>query len=186
MVAADEEVRSNVSPPSVALFVLALIQLGIVMVGRRPLNRWLERPRVWGVVVTLGSITLTVYLWHMTAMILVAAFTYLTALWPHTLAIDATWWALRAPWLMLCALTLALLVFPFNRFERVVPVPGPAPVRTFMGLITTLVGIIWLVQRGLYVPGAPWQISVAVIGVLVVGLALLGALRPLPSPSGRG
>lgn len=46
---------------------------------------------VWGVVVTLGGITLTVYLWHMTAMILVAAFTYLTALWPDTVAIDATW-----------------------------------------------------------------------------------------------
>ena len=155
------------------------------MVGRRPLNRWLERPRVWGVVVSLGSITLTVYLWHMTAMILVAAFTYLTALWPHSFALDGTWWSLRAPWLMLCALALLLLVFLFNRFEQVVPGPGPAPVRTFTGLITTLVGITWLVQRGLYVPDAPWQISLAVTGVLLVGLASLGALRPIPSPSGR-
>jgi hypothetical protein len=186
MVAADEEVRSNVSPPSVALFFLALIQLGIVIAARRPLNRWLKRPRVWGVVVALGSTTLTVYLWHMTAMILVAAFTYLTALWPHRFAIDATWWALRAPWLMLCVLALLLLVFLFNRFEQVVPGRGPAPVRTFTGLITTLAGITWLVQRGLYVPGAPWQISLAVTGVLLVGLASLGALRPLPAPSGRG
>jgi peptidoglycan/LPS O-acetylase OafA/YrhL len=187
MVAADEEVRSNVSPPSVALFVLALIQLGIVIALRQPLNRWLERPRVWGVVATLGGTTLTVYLWHMTAMILVAAFTYLTALWPHTFAIDAAWWALRAPWLMLCALTLALLVLLFNRFERfqVVPAHGPAPLRTFIGLFATLVGITWLVQRGLYVPDAPWQISLAVIGVLFLGLASLGALRPLPPPSGR-
>jgi peptidoglycan/LPS O-acetylase OafA/YrhL len=186
MVAADEGVRSNVNPPSAALFVLAVIQLGIVIAARRRMNRWLERLRTWTVVVTLGGITLTVYLWHMTAMILVAVLTYVTARWPHTSAIDATWWALRGPWLMLCALSLALLVLFFNRFERAVPVPGPAAVRTFIGLITTLVGITWLVQRGLYVPGAPWPLSLAVIGVLFLGLALLGVLRPLPPSSGRG
>lgn len=32
------------------------------------------------------------------------------------------------------------LGIPFTRFERVVRVPGPAPVRTFVGLITTLAG----------------------------------------------
>jgi peptidoglycan/LPS O-acetylase OafA/YrhL len=182
MVAADDEIRSNVSPPSGALFVLALIQLGIVIAARRPLNRWLEHARVWAIVVILGGVTLTVYLWHMTAMILVAALTYLTGLWPHTSVIDIAWWALRVPWLILCALFLAILMFLFARFEQAVPIPGPAPLRTFMGLITTLGGITWLVQRGLYVPDAPLWLSVAVIGVLFGGLALLGALRLPPPP----
>src|SRR5919106_4173569 len=182
MVAADEEVRSNVSPPSVPLFALALVQLGLLVAGRRPLKAWLERPRVWAVVVTLGSITLTVYLWHMTAMILVAAFTYLSRVWPHTSAIDTAWWALRVPWLALCVVVLAPLVFLFNLFERTVAVPRPAPMRTLIGLAATLAGIALLAQAGLYVPGAPWQFSVAVIAVLIGGFASLGALRFLPPP----
>lgn len=185
MVAVDGEARSNVSPPSVVLFTLALAQLGIVVAARRSLRRWLERPRVWAVVVAAGSITLTVYLWHMTAMILVAALTYVTGFWPYASEIDASWWALRPPWLVLCALFLAVLVFFFRRFERVVPAPGPAPVRTLIGLITTLAGISLLAQQGLYAPDASWQLSVVMIGVLFGGLAALGALR-LPPPSVEG
>jgi peptidoglycan/LPS O-acetylase OafA/YrhL len=182
MVAADAEVRSNVSPPSVALFVLALIQVGIVIAARRVLSGWLERPRVWAVVVILGSTTLTVYLWHMTAIILVAALAYLSGVWPYTSAIDTAWWASRVPWLMLCGALLALLVFLFSRFERAVVVLRPAPVRTLVGLTATLAGIAFLAQRGLYAPDVPWSLSLAVIAVLAGGLASLGALRLIPPP----
>ena len=185
MVAADDEARSNVSPPSVALFTLALAQLGIVIAARPFLSRWLERPRVWAVIVALGSITLTVYLWHMTAMILVAALTYVTGLWPYSSEIDDSWWKLRPPWLILCALLLAILVFVFRRFEQAVTVAGPAAVPTFIGLIATLAGITWLVRQGLYAPGTHWQFSVIGIGVLFGGLAALGALHPWPTSVGH-
>ena len=186
MVAANEEVRSNVSPPSVALFILALIQLGVVIAARRSLNRWLERPRVWAVIVALGSITLTVYLWHITAMIVVAALTYVTGIWPYGSEIDASWWTLRPPWLILCAELLAILVFVFRRFEQTVTAAGPAAVRTAIGMIATLVGITWLVRHGLYAPGTRWQFSVIGFGVLFGGLAALGALRLRPPSTERG
>lgn len=182
MVAADDESRSNVSPPSAALFALSLAQLGLVIAARPALSRWLERPRVWAGMVGLGSITLTVYLWHMTAMILTAALTYVTGLWPYGSEIDASWWKLRPPWLILCAVLLAVLVGVFGRFERAVAVADRAPARTLTGLIATLAGITWLARQGLYAPGNPWQFSVIGIGVLFGGLAALGALR-LPPPS---
>lgn len=185
MVGADEEVRSNVSPPSVALFPLALVQLGIVIAARRSLEPWLERRRVWAMIVILGSTTLTLFLWHMTAMILVAAFTYVIGVWPYTSTISPAWWVWRVPWLMLCVVVLAVLVFLFGRFERVVAVPRPAPARTVIGLIATLAGIALLARRGLYVPGAPWHLSLATIAVLVAGLALLGGLRIAPPPTGE-
>lgn len=56
--------------------------------------------------------------------------------------------------------------------------------RTLIGLVATLAGIALLAQGGLYMPGAPWQFSVAVIAVLIGGLASLGALRLLPPPEG--
>jgi len=179
MVAIDGA-RSNVDPPSVALFTLALAQLGIVVAARLFLRQWLERSRVWAVVITVGSITLTVYLWHMTAMIVAAALTYVTGVWPYTSEIDASWWTLRPAWLILCALLLAILVFFFRRFERTVPLPRAAPMRTVFGLTATLAGITWLVRRGLYAPETPWQLSLVGIGVLFGGLAALGALRPRP------
>jgi peptidoglycan/LPS O-acetylase OafA/YrhL len=184
MVAAGDHARSNVNPPSAALFPLALAQLGIVIAARRSVGRWLTRPRVWAVVVTTGSITLTVYLWHMTALILVAALTYMTGLWPYTSEINASWWKLRPVWLSLCALILAILVFVFGRYERAVPRPRPAPVRTLIGLIATLAGLTWLVQRGLYAPESSWQLSLVGIGILFGGLAALGALRPRPPSVG--
>jgi peptidoglycan/LPS O-acetylase OafA/YrhL len=181
MVAVDGA-PSNVNPRSLALFTLAFAQLGLVIAARRPLSRWLDRARVWAAMMTLGSITLTVYLWHMTAMILVAVLTYMTGLWPHSAEIDARWWQLRPLWLIVCAFLLATLVFFFRRFERDVSVPSAAPRRrTVIGLIATLAGITWLAQQGLYAPETPWQLSLIGIGVLFGGLAALGALRPWPS-----
>jgi peptidoglycan/LPS O-acetylase OafA/YrhL len=185
MVAVGGGAPSNVSPPSVALFTLALAQLGIVIAARPSLSLWLERPRVWAVVVTAGSITLTVYLWHMTAMILTAALTYMTGLWPYTSEIDASWWKLRPLWLILCALLLAILVFFFRRFEQTVPKSSSAPVRTVIGLTATLAGITSLVQRGLYAPETSWLLSAVGIGMLFGGLATLGALRPRPPSVGQ-
>jgi peptidoglycan/LPS O-acetylase OafA/YrhL len=184
MVAVDGA-RSNVSPPSVAMFSLALAQLGIVIAARASVSRWLERPRVWAVMVALGSTTLTVYLWHMTAMILVAALTYVTGLWPYSSEIDDLWWQLRPLWLILCTLLLGALVFVFRRFEHAAPVGGPAPVRTLIGLIAALAGITWLARQGLYAPGMRWQLSVIGLGVLFGGLATLGALRLRPPSSRR-
>ena len=124
--------------------------------------------------------TLTVYLWHMPAMILTAALTYMTGLWPHTSQIDAAWWELRPLWLILCTLLLAILVFLFRHFEGTVPVSRSAPVRTLIGLTATLAGITWLVQRGLYAPETSPLLSAVGIGMLFGGLAALGALRLRP------
>jgi hypothetical protein len=181
MVAVDGA-PSNVNPPSLALFPLALAELGIVVAARPSFSRWLERPRLWAAIMTVGAVTLTVFLWHMTAMILVAVLTYLTGLWPYGAEIDNFWWQLRPLWLALCGLLLAILVFFFGRFERAVSLPSPAPRRTVIGLIATLAGITWLAQQGLYAPETPWVLSLIGIGVLFGGLAALGALRPWPPP----
>ncbi len=54
----------NTSPPSMALFALAITQTGLILLVRRPLGRWLQRPIVWLTVVTTNSVVLTLFLWH--------------------------------------------------------------------------------------------------------------------------
>lgn len=175
MVAVGEGVRSNVSPPTVAIFVLLFAQLGLILATRRRLEQWLRRPPVWAVVTSIGSATLTIFLWHMTAMILVAALLHGTGIWELT-EIDARWWASRPLWLALCALVLACLIAIFRRFESVgKPCPAISPVRVVIGLGAVLAGIGGILRNGLYDPDEAW-IPWAASASLLAGLATLGVL----------
>jgi fucose 4-O-acetylase-like acetyltransferase len=142
MVAVEFAEDNNTDPPTIALFAHTLFWLGLVLAVRMPAERWLRRPRVWAPVALGGSVIMSVFLWHMTALILVAVLTHPTGLWPETTRIDTTWWALRPLWIALCSVVLAGLVMVFRRFEQVAdPVPEPRRVRTLLGLGLTLTGL---------------------------------------------
>ncbi|QBI19715.1 acyltransferase [Egibacter rhizosphaerae] len=180
-----EDERSNNSPPTVALTALGVAQVGLVLALRRPAERWLQRPAVWARVVIGGSLAMTVYLWHMTALVLVIALTYPTGLWPAGSEIDATWWAMRPLWWALLAAALAGLVAVFARFERSgKPIPRRGRVRTAVGLAASTAGIGLLVAGGLYDPARTLGVPLSALGLLALGLGALGVLRPRPSREG--
>jgi peptidoglycan/LPS O-acetylase OafA/YrhL len=60
---------SNMSPPTVCIVALAVWQLGLVMLARGRVSAWLARRRPWTAVIAVGSMAMTLYLWHITAMI---------------------------------------------------------------------------------------------------------------------
>lgn len=127
MVGVEPGQRSNNSPPSVALFALGVAQFAIVAAVRSPVERWLARSRAWAGIVVAGAAAMTVYLWHQTALVVVAALTIPTGMWPASDAVDGRWWLLRPVWLALCAAVLFVLVRVFARFERTgEPSPRPA------------------------------------------------------------
>lgn len=117
MVGVDGATRSNNSPPSIALLALAAGQVGLALAARAPAQRLLARPRVWGTVAMTGSFTMTVFLWHMTAMVVAAALVP-TGIWPPRESVDATWWATRPLWWLACTAAVAALVALFGRCER--------------------------------------------------------------------
>jgi peptidoglycan/LPS O-acetylase OafA/YrhL len=181
MVAPGRGIPDNTDPPSLALWALLAVQLGVVLALRGPLERRLRRPRVWAPVVLLGSVTMTIFLWHMTAAVLVAAAVHPTGLWPETATIDAGWWALRPVWLLLCTVVLALLVLMFRRFEEVAdPVPRPGRLRPVVGLVATVVGLALVMTGGVYEPDRTGGLPLGALGVLAIGLGHLGVLRPRP------
>jgi peptidoglycan/LPS O-acetylase OafA/YrhL len=171
----------NTSPPTVALLAFAIAQLGIVLAIRRPVERWLERPTVWALVVLGGGVTMTIFLWHMTAMVVTASLTHPTGVWPDTTTIDGQWWALRPPWLLLCAVVLAGLVAVFHRFERTDdPVPKAGRLRTSLGLAATVGGLAMIMTGGIYHPDHTAGIPIGPLGLLLAGLGALGVLHPRP------
>lgn len=181
MVAPGRGLPDNTDPPTLAIWALLTVQLGIVSLLRRPAERWLRRPRAWAPVVVGGSVTMTVFLWHMTALVLVAAVTHPTGLWPETVTIDARWWALRPLWLLLSAVVLAGLVVVFRRFEEVAdPVPREGPLRASVGLVATVAGLGLILTGGVYEPDRTGGLPLGAIGLLLVGLGALGVLRPRP------
>jgi hypothetical protein len=61
---------SNMNPPSLCIVALTVWLVGLAMLVRDPVGRWLTRPRPWTLVVTAGSALMTLFLWHLTDLLL--------------------------------------------------------------------------------------------------------------------
>jgi peptidoglycan/LPS O-acetylase OafA/YrhL len=108
---------SNMTPPTACLVALTVWQVALVMLARGPVSAWLARRRPWTLVVAVGSMAMTLYLWHLTAMV---------ALYGLVLAVGGPlpapgtglWWATRPLWLALLAVVLIPMALLLSRFER--------------------------------------------------------------------
>ncbi|MGQ5264086.1 acyltransferase family protein [Micromonospora sp. ZYX-F-536] len=107
----------NAAPPSLALLALATAQLGLILLLRGPAERLLRRTGPWQVVIAVNLVVLTVFLWHLTAAILLIGLLDVTGTLPTPAAGSADWWAWRVPWLLLLAAVLAVLVAIFGPVE---------------------------------------------------------------------
>jgi peptidoglycan/LPS O-acetylase OafA/YrhL len=109
---------SNMFPTTAPIAVLAVLQLGLIALVRPAAERWLARRGPWRAVVAVNAVAMTVFAWHMTALVAVIGAA-------HGLGLELpsgtspTWWLLRPVWLVLPGVVLAGLVWGFARFERV-------------------------------------------------------------------
>jgi fucose 4-O-acetylase-like acetyltransferase len=115
--------RSNIWPTTSAIALVAVLQLGVAQLVRAPVTRWLRRPPAWKAVIALNSVVLTIFLWHMTALLVVLAGLRALGVEPPTEP-TAGWWAQRPFWLIAPAVVLAILLLGFGRFERGVGRPS--------------------------------------------------------------
>jgi len=107
----------NASPPTLALLAAATAQLGLIMLLHDPAERWLRGRRPWQLVVAGNSVVLTVFLWHMTAVLILIGVLWWAHLLPTPLVGTVGWWVWRVPWLLLLTVVLAGLVAVFGRLE---------------------------------------------------------------------
>ncbi|WCO67205.1 acyltransferase [Iamia majanohamensis] len=116
MVAVRGEAVSNMFPTTACIAALAVLQTGLVLLLRPRLERLLARRGPWRVVVGVNAVAMTVFAWHMTALVAVIGAALALGL---TLPSEATptWWALRPVWVVLPGLVLAVLVRTFARHE---------------------------------------------------------------------
>ncbi|WP_030491173.1 acyltransferase family protein [Micromonospora chokoriensis] len=107
----------NAAPPSLALLAVAAGQVGVILLLRGPAERLLRRTGPWQLVIGVNLVVLTVFLWHLTAAILLIGLLDAIGTLPTPAVDSAAWWAWRVPWLLLLSAVLAVLVAIFGPVE---------------------------------------------------------------------
>lgn len=113
----DVELVSNAYPPTICFMLGGISAIGIAMLLRPVISRWLQHPGPWKRVIMINGVIMTLFLWHMTAYLVA-----ILLLWPLSLGRqhDSTsrWWLERAIWELIPGLILLGIVFAVGRFER--------------------------------------------------------------------
>lgn len=108
---------SNMFPTTAPIAVLAVGQLGLIGLVRPATERLLQRSGPWRAVIAVNAVAMTVFAWHMTALVAVIGLVQgLGFRLPATTS--ATWWLLRPFWLLAPGLVLVGLIAAFARIER--------------------------------------------------------------------
>ena len=119
----EVEPISNAYPPTVCYAAVGIWTIGVAVLVRQRVSRWLERPGPWKATIFVNGVIMTLFLWHMTAYLIA-----LLALWPLGFGREqgstARWWLERPLWLLAPGLVLAGIVALLGRFER----PRSAPI----------------------------------------------------------
>lgn len=170
---------SNMAPPSACLLALFAGQLGLAMLLRPALNALARRPRAEAVLTALAPRMMTVYLWHMTALVAVAGLATIGFGPSAPLPGSAAWWSGAPLWLAALAPVLLGLTALFGRWEE----PAGAATGRHMTVAAPLVGgaLLTFTVTG-FAPGpAPVIASIALVG----GLCLVSRRTRLAGPVRR-
>jgi hypothetical protein len=173
---------SNSKPPTVAMLAIGSVQGGLMLLVAGPVSRWLRNPRAWMVVILVSRMIMTVYLWHITALIALVGLSLLVG-GPglQTAPGAAAWWLWRPVWIAALIVSLLPFVLVFGSLEagsRRAHARPPGPVRAIFGAAVTCSGLTFLALNG---AGADNLLGVnavpALLALIGVGLSTFGGVE---------
>jgi hypothetical protein len=179
MVSVPGQEVSNTRPPSLAMLALALLHGGLVLSLQGPARRLLQGARVWAATILVNGTIMSVYLWHMTAVILLVGLLNLLGggIGLHVVPGTKEWWITRPVWMTVLAATLTLFLIVFGRFERLSEpkVPIDLPIwRVVPGSLLVCGALALIAAGGIGGEGPPglriWVVLAALVGAGVVGV----------------
>lgn len=170
--------ETNMTPPTFAMVLLGVVQFGVILGTQPGVRRFAAKLRAWHGVVAISGIVMTIYLWHLSAMSLIAAaglFAFDGAFFKIEPGTSA-WWMTRPVWLAILAAMTLVLVTIFARYEwRISDAPAPRTRRVVtIGMLLIAGSAAAVAGMGITTPDAvvQWTIPAAAI----TGAAMLGAL----------
>ena len=106
-------------PPTLALLMFGAAQSATAIYFAPRVTAWLERtPMAWKSVVVANSFAMTVYLWHMTAAVVVLGAFDASGLLSGAQPGSVAWWLAKIPFIAVCVGVLALIVPKLSKIER--------------------------------------------------------------------
>ena len=179
MVGSPDEGLSNTLPPKFTLLTLGIFQFGLLLSLENPMRRALAGLRLWTATVLINSMIMTVYLWHITVMVVFVALLYLAGgpglgFEPGT----PDWWMTRPVWigvLLVLLLPVALLLSPLERRSRGSDSAIPSTVRQITGAVMICLGVALLAMYG-FGGGPIPRLDLASFSLVVVGSGISGLL----------
>ena len=179
MVGSPDEDLSNSLPPKITLLILGVSQFGLLLAIEAPMRRLLSGIRIWTATVLINSMIMTLYLWHLTLMVIIVSLAYLAGGWGLGLEPASTdWWLTRPLWLAVlyaALLPLTLLLSPFERRARPAGAAVPAATRQIAGATLLCLGVALLARFGFGSAPLP-RLDVAAFLLVIAGAALCGLL----------
>ncbi|MEJ2178503.1 MAG: hypothetical protein P8Y12_11300, partial [Gammaproteobacteria bacterium] len=182
MVGSPNQSLSNTTPPKITLLALAILQFGLLLSIENPMRRALNSLRLWTVTVLVNSMIMTLYLWHISVMIVLIGVLYLMggpglALEPGSL----NWWFARPVWMAVLCLMLipfSLLLSPLERGARGSKSPAVSLLRLIAGSMIICLGIALLAMYG-FGGGPLARLDLAAFVMVAAGAALSGLIPGL-------
>jgi len=172
MVGLTTDEFSNMDPPTLCIVALTMWEVGLAVATRRAVARWLQRPRPWTAVIAVNSVIMTVFLWHLTVLVVAIGLLYPLG-FPQPEVGTAAWWWWRPVWLAALTVLLTGFVAAFGSVERrglLRPSPdGTArPGSALLAVVAvtaTLVGVLGFAVGGLHQVFSPTGEDLIVMAV---------------------
>lgn len=128
MVGLDTSEITNSYPPRVTLAFLGMFQSGLALMMEKPLQRLMAKRGAWTFVVGVSARIMTLYLWHLTAMVIVIGLSIAAGGFGlGTEPLSGLWWLTRPVWFLVLGAVTVGLVAVFGRFETPMSDLRPAP-----------------------------------------------------------
>ncbi|BCJ33160.1 acyltransferase [Actinocatenispora thailandica] len=186
MVGLPGDTMSNMNPPTICLLLVTGFQVPIALLARGPVLRALRYRPVGRAVGFVQARSMTLYLWHLTAMFVLVGVVLFGLHRQLPVAWSAGWWATRPLWYgVLIALT-AVLVRVFGRVELRAPRP-PRSARAlagYTGIGCLFAALLLVITTGTMATGPFGPQTVALLlGALGATLLVLSR-RPAAAPAG--
>lgn len=166
MVGLPGERISNMAPPTLVLALHAVALIAAVGAARPALARVAARARVWHAVCAVGGVAMTLYLWHLTALVLVTIAEHELGLDRPTRVGIGFWFA-----------TLAHLVVLLVAVIVMVSIAAPLEYRP----------VPWLERTRPAATDVRWRLAVEIVGAVAtaVGFLVLAGTGMRGFPFGR-
>ncbi len=181
MVGVPGAAASNNSPPTIALVAFGAMQIGGLLTVEARAKKMLAKPAAWTATILVNGMIMSLYLWHLTVMVLMIGASLLVG--GFGLGIEpaaGAWWATRPIWVAVLASITLPFAMAMSWLERVKPLPSGVRHSPWIAIsagVALSLGLALLAGAG--IQGPFLGINPVAVGLpLLAGLAMKRAGRP--------